>query len=450
MSRSFLLERFELYASRTAFVWRDTKYTYGWLLACIDHMKSRMRGQGIERSVVSLEEDYSPYAIAAMIALFELNCIVVPLDRKLVAAKMAEYLDIAEVQVRIRTAEEGLEVQSCGRREVGHHHLVSLLGEEMPGMVVFSSGSTGKSKAAVHRLDRLLLKYLNEGRALRTIPFMMFDHIGGMNTLLQTLANGGSLCILQDRSPAEVCRTIEKYHVEALPVSPTFLNLLLLSGVYKEFDLSSLKIVSYGSEVMPVNTLAAWNEKFPHVRMVQAYGMSELGILTTKSKGSDSLLFSLKGDGARYRIVDGMLEVKALTVMVGYLNAPDPFTEDGWLRTGDEAEIEGDYLRILGRRSDVVNVGGEKVYPAEVENVLQMIDIIKEVMVNGESSGVSGQLVKATVRLRREMSLSELRRHIWEFCQDKLPAYKIPQKIVITAESLTNTRMKKIRNPIYK
>ncbi|KAG2965024.1 hypothetical protein PC120_g27294, partial [Phytophthora cactorum] len=158
--------------------------------------------------------------------------------------------------------------------------------------------------------------------------------------MLQSLSSGGCLCVIPDRSPVEVCRTIEKYRVQALPVSPTFMNLMLLSEIYREFDLSSLEVVSYGSEVMPEALLAAWNRQFPHVRSVQAYGMSELGILPTRSKDSGSLLFTVRDEEVRYRIVDGLLEIQTKTAMIGYLNAPSPFTEDGWLQTGDEAERE--------------------------------------------------------------------------------------------------------------
>ncbi|MFC3804099.1 class I adenylate-forming enzyme family protein [Cohnella sp. GCM10012308] len=455
---SMLTERFRRYGDRPALVWRDRAYSYAWLNAQIEAMRERLQAEGIERAVVSLETEYSPYAAAAIFALLGQSCVVLPIDGSLVAAKIEEYLDIGEAQARVGADEAGLSIrwrdgkegkEGTEAMEVRHPLLRGLLLQRVPGLVLFSSGSTGRSKAAVHRADRLLAKFRAVGRAAKTIPFMMFDHIGGMNTLLTTLANGGCLHVLKDRSPAEVCRTIERYGIEALPVSPTFMNLLLLSGAHRTYDIGSLKVVSYGSEVMPPQTLAAWNAAFPDIRTVQAYGMSELGVLKTKSKSSDSLLFSLQGDGAAYRIVDGLLEIKAESAMIGYLNAPDPFTEDGWLRTGDEAVAEDGYIRILGRRSEIINVGGEKVYPAEVESVLQELAGIEEVVVSAETSGITGQMVMATVKLREDMepSLGELRRRIWTFCRDKLPAHKIPQKIVITRESLTSSRLKKIRKP---
>ena len=113
----------------------------------------------------------------------------------------------------------------------------------------------------------------------------------------------------------------------------------------------------------------------------------------------------------------------------------------------DEAVLEQGYIRILGRRSEIINVGGRKVYPAEVESILEQMDCIQAAVVTGEPSGITGQKVKATVKLATECTLAELRRLIWSYCQDKLPPYKIPQKIIITEEGLVSSRMKKVRIP---
>ncbi|WP_413375543.1 ANL family adenylate-forming protein [Paenibacillus taichungensis] len=447
MNITFLLERFAAYDHRPALIWKDEQYSYNWLLDQVHTFSEWISREGLEEAIVVLEEDYSPYAAAALIALLERNCIVVPLDRHLVEAKRNEYTALAQAEWRMSVGEGEAIARHCSVQGSRSPILARLGQEKKAGLVIFSSGSTGRSKAAVHSADRLLDGFRRQVRPLCTIPFMMFDHIGGLNTMLQSLSSGGCLCVIPDRSPLEVCKTIEKYRVQALPVSPTFMNLLLLSGVYQEFDLSSLEVVSYGSEVMPEALLTAWNRQFPNVRTVQAYGMSELGILPTRSKDSGSLLFTVRDGEVRYRIVDGLLEIQTKTAMIGYLNAPSPFTEDGWLQTGDEAEMEDGYIRILGRRSEIINVGGRKVYPAEVESILEQMEAIETAVVSGEPSGIMGQMVKATIRLTGEQPLTELRRQIWNFCRDKLPQYKIPQKIVITQETLRSTRMKKIRNP---
>src|SRR5947209_16819005 len=103
----------------------------------------------------------------------------------------------------------------------------------------------------------------------------------------------------------------------------------------------------------------------------------------------------LGGDGFETRVVDKVFQIKDKSAMLGYLNAPSPFTEDGWFRTGDAVEVDGEYIRICGRKSEIINVGGEKVYPAEVESVLQLIAGVADVVVSAEKSPLTGQMVQA-------------------------------------------------------
>ncbi len=167
--------------------------------------------------------------------------------------------------------------------------------------------------------------------------------------------------------------------------------------------------------------------------------------MRSKSRSSDSLWVKIGGEGFETRVVDGLLEIKAQSAMLGYLNAASPFTEDGWFKTGDSVEVDGEYMKILGRQSEIINVGGEKVYPAEVESVLQMMDGVEDVAVSAEPNPISGQIVKARVNLTAEESLSAFRKRMREFCKGKLSRYKIPQKVQIVEASLHGERFKKMR-----
>ena len=116
-----------------------------------------------------------------------------------------------------------------------------------------------------------------------------------------------------------------------------------------------------GPQGMPESTLQHLHKVLPDVRLKQTYGLSELGILRSKSKSSDSLWVKVGGEDYETKIVDGILWIRARSAMLGYLNAPSPFTEDGWFITGDAVEVDGEYIKILGRKSELINVGGEKV-----------------------------------------------------------------------------------------
>jgi acyl-CoA synthetase (AMP-forming)/AMP-acid ligase II len=290
---------------------------------------------------------------------------------------------------------------------------------------------------------RLTKKFEVKRQRLNVLSFLLFDHIGGLNTLLYTLSNGGTLITISERNPDAVLSLIERYRVELLPTSPTFINLILLSEAYKRHNLSSLKTITYGTEVMPEQVLKKFNQLLPHISMQQTYGLSELGILRSKSEKSDSLWVKLGGEGFEIRIVNGILQIKAESAMLGYLNAPNPFTDDGWFDTGDEAEVNGEYIKILGRKSDIINVGGEKVYPAEVESVILELEDVLEVVVFGEKNPIVSNIVCVKIYPRSDSDPSELIKRIKDHCRSRLQNFKVPVKILISTEPLHTARFKK-------
>jgi acyl-CoA synthetase (AMP-forming)/AMP-acid ligase II len=311
--------------------------------------------------------------------------------------------------------------------------------------VIFSSGSTGNHKAVLHDFAALLEKFRKPRQRKCTLTFLLFDHIGGIDTLMNTLSSGGSVVTVAAREPELVCQAIERHGVHTLPTSPTFLNLLLLSEAYKGRDLSSLQVIAYGTEPMPESTLHRLREVFPQVSLVQTYGMSELGVLRSRSKDSGSLWIKFSGDGFETKIVDGVLWVRTPTAMLGYLNAPDLFDAEGWLNTQDVVEVDGEYLRILGRASDLINVGGQKVYPAEVEDVLMQLENVRDVAVYGERNALTGQIVAARFNLHAPEDPNDFKRRLRAFCKNRLAPYKIPVRVEITDREQFGARFKKMR-----
>jgi len=374
----------------------------------------------------------------------KLGAIAVPLTAS-VASRKSEFCGVAGVEWTIRIdREDRRSVVPCDR-SAAHELIQRLRAEGHAGLILFSSGSTGRSKAVLHDMELLVRKYLKPRHSYRTLAFLLFDHIGGVDTLLYNLANGSCLVTVADSSPDSVCAAIAAHRVEVLPVSPTFINLLLLSGAPTRHDLSSLKIITYGAEVMSEGTLARLRETFPDAKLIQKFGTTEIGTMRSQSRDSGSVWVKIGGEGYATRIVDGLLEVKAQSAMLGYLNAPDPFTPDGWFKTGDAVEVDGEWMRILGRRSEMINVGGEKVFPSEVEGVLQEMDGVEEVTVSGETNVIMGMIVVARVKLRGEETVATFRKRMFDFCRSRLPAYKIPQKVLLMDRTLTGARFKKMR-----
>ncbi len=445
MHIDFLLDVFTENKDDDAIIWCDEAHSYGWLADAVNNWCQRLSDEDVAPgTTVSLEADFSPNAVALLLALIERSCVVVPLTSSVEAMK-PEFREIAEIETVIEVDSDDNATFSTTGVEANHEFLVALKRRSRPGLILFSSGSTGKSKASVHDFVPLLEKFKTRRHSKRSITFLLFDHIGGVNTLLYNLSNAGCVIALQDRSPDAVCAAIERHRGQLLPTSPTFINLVLLSEAYKRHDLSSLELVTYGTEVMPESTLQRFHQLFPEIRLLQTYGLSEVGILRSKSKSSDSLWVKIGGEGFETRVVDGMLEIKAKSAMLGYLNADDPFTKDGWFKTGDAVEVDGEYFRILGRKSELINVGGEKVYPAEVESVLQLMEGVEDIAVSAAPNPITGQMVTAKVKLSTDETLSDFRKRMREFCRGRLDRYKIPQKITLVDETMYGERYKKMR-----
>lgn len=192
-------------------------------------------------------------------------------------------------------------------------------------------------------------------------------------------------------------------------------------------------------------TLERLRRALPNIKLLQTYGLAEVGILRSRSKSDDSLWVKIGGEGYELRVVDGILQIKASSAMLGYLNAPSPCTDDGYFITGDEVLVDGDYFRILGRRSEMINVGGQQVYPAEVEGVIQLLDEVVDATVYGEPNVVVGTIVCTRVTLadvedHRAFAV-KLKRH----CRERLEPFKVPVKVKVARGDLHGEQYKKLR-----
>lgn len=444
----FLLERFAARGDADAIVWHDQPFSYRWLLDRVGYWRGRIEEMDVPpHANVALVADFSPNAVALFLALIEHRCVVVPITSTHSESRRSEFVELGECTRRIRIGADDEAVFDTLAGETRHDLFGKLRAAGHPGLVLFSSGSTGKSKGVVHDFVPLLDKFRTSRPALRTIAFLLYDHIGGINTMLHTLANGGCMITVRDRSPDGVLAAVERHRVELLPTSPTFLNLVLISDAISRHDLRTLKFVTYGTEPMPEGTLKRLHELLPGVKLHQTYGLSEVGILRSSSESSDSLWVRIGGEGYETRVVDGILQIKARAAMLGYLNAPSPFTDDGWFVTGDLVERKGEFVRFLGRQSEIINVGGEKVYPAEVENVIQTMSNVSEAVVYGEKNPLLGQIVCAKVTLvepeDRAAFTARLKRH----CAGLLDRFKVPVKVECGTSPQHSDRFKKARNP---
>ncbi len=425
-------------------IWSRNKYYKGDdLEKRINFCRKVLKKSNIKKGdLVAFESDFEFQSIAFFLACILECLIVIP-----VPIKQRNLLKLIPCNFFVNT--KSLKIKSSKNNLTNNKILNNFIKKKQPGLIVFSSGSSGKQKAILHNFSLLLNKFKIERPGYKTLLMLTFDHLGGINTLLASLLYKGGVAIcLKKRDPITVCRVIEKTKSQLLPTTPTFLNVLLLSKRQEVNDLGSLKLISFGAEFMPSELLKKLKKQFPNVLLKQTYGLSEFGVMRTKAKNENSLAIKLGGEDYKIKIKDNILFVKSKTNMVGYLNAPQPFDKDGWIDTQDKVIDEGNgYLRILGRKSEIINIGGEKVYPQEVENTLLKHNDVADSRVYKRRHDVLGEYMIAEIVFknylkRKNNNLISLKK----FCQKNLPKYKIPTKFIVkNLDDIVSKRLKKIR-----
>lgn len=444
------ISRLETYGARIAFVDDAGGSSYQSLGEGIRRHVCAWSGQIRPGQVVALLADYSAAAISIFFALARLKAILVPLASTN-QRDVDERIETADADWIIRVEGHGEALLQARKAAGDRHPLQETLAEAgHPGLILFSSGSTGRPKAMLHDLHNLASLYASKReKSVVFLVFLMFDHIGGLNTLLNGLSMGAQMVFSHRRDPEEVCRLIQAFGVHVLPASPTFLNLLLMSRCHERFDLGTLRMITYGTEPMPEPLLQRIHAAFPRARLLQTFGTSETGIAQTVSRSSSSTLIKVEDPHAETRIVDGELWIRSRARILGYLNAPMAnFTDDGWYRTGDLVEsAEDGYFRIKGRREDVINVGGQKVLPVEVETVLLALDWVSDCLVYAEDSTITGQMVAAQVVLNGLVDPAQARKRIKAHCNQFLDRFKVPVRITFVEKTACSDRFKKSRVP---
>jgi acyl-coenzyme A synthetase/AMP-(fatty) acid ligase len=443
---SWFIENFKKFDEKVAIVFKNKSYTYSELYNQIKIIEDKLLSQIKQGEVISILSDYSFESIALLITLYKNKNIIVPITTT-IKSEIKEKIEESYTDKIIKIVNKNYLIEEHDLIEK-HQMIKNLQINSQSGLILFSSGSTGKPKAMIHNFDNLVEYYKDKKeKSFNMILFLMFDHIGGLNTLLNILSMGATMIIPENRNADDVCKLLQDYKIMVLPSSPTFLNLILMSKANEKYDLSNLRMITYGTEAMPESLLNRLKEAFPRVKFLQTFGTSETGIANTSSKSSNSTFMKIDDPELEYKIVDNELWLKSKTQVIGYLNSSmDSFTEDGWFKTGDLVETTEDgYIKIIGRNKEVINVGGEKVLPNEVESIVLEIPEIEDCMVYGESNMITGQTVVCDVVLKNELTQNEIKKIVRKFCKDKLDAYKVPTKVNIVDKTNFGDRFKKIR-----
>jgi len=201
MSRHWLTERLQSWGDRPALIWSHESWSFSQLCDDCDAWLARLAQQGVKPGdSLAICGDYSPKLCASLLAALLNRNIIIPLASA-TAPRWNRLMELAQVQFAVRFDGDDSWHVTGFDRVVTHPLVWGLRGRDAPGLILFSSGSTGESKASVLDLNRLLAKFEVPRPAYRTLVFLLLDHIGGINTLLHGLCHGGTIITTRERSP---------------------------------------------------------------------------------------------------------------------------------------------------------------------------------------------------------------------------------------------------------
>lgn len=358
-----------------------------------------------------------------------------------------------------------VEGEHCREGERSYEEVLALEGAtlvdrdppaERPAMLLYTSGTSGRPKGVVLSHGNLLanLEGIREAIAVREddvflVMLPLFHAFAVTTTLLLPLVCGARMVMLQRFHPSTVFRSIAEDGVTVMVGVPSMYGLLAKVGLPEGLSPEGLRICIAGGEALPSQVGAAFHAVFG-LPLVEGYGATECAPVVCVTPDGVTPRPASVGPPLRdveLRVVDregrslpagaiGELEIRGPNVMLGYWKNAEATAEvlrDGWYRSGDLASLDEDgFCTITGRLREMIIVGGENVYPREVEDVLLRVPELQEAAVVGVPDERRGEMPVAFVVARpgAEVDGKALR----AFCAENLAAYKVPRRIELRDE----------------
>lgn len=394
------------------------------------------------RVAVCLSPDAGSFA--ALAALDRLRADVFLFDAAIdadEARRMAQELQLAAL---LRSSSDSCELERFVHEAAGSGKST---------VTILTSGTTGRPKAARHSWSSLARPVRRtDSKPPRWLLTYRPQLYAGLQVILQCWANGGTL-VVPDRTdePADIARLMLDARVEFASATPSYWRRLLLFAPHDILSQVPLAQITLGGEPVDQQVLDGLARCFPLARIIHIYATTELGRCFSVTDGQAGFptrfLERTSPDGIALHIDEGELLVRSTNAMQGYdALASEGQSTDDWFRTGDLVEITRDRVCFVGRKSDMINVGGNKVHPLEVERVVRQVPGVSEVRVFGKNSSIAGQLVVCEVVLDAAADRQQVEQAVAERCAAELNAYQRPRMVKVVNRIELAPSGKKIRS----
>jgi acyl-CoA synthetase (AMP-forming)/AMP-acid ligase II len=304
-------------------------------------------------------------------------------------------------------------------------------------VTILTSGSTGEPKAASHSwasLSRPVRKGTGPSGPRWLLTYR--PHLyAGLQVMLQCFSDRGTLVIPDlEADPQSTTDFMMIAGVQYVSATPSYWRRLLMFSEASLLKRIPLAQITLGGEVVDQPLLDKLSQCFPMARLVHIYATTELGRCFSVSDGRagfpTSYLHNVLPDGVELRVQEGELLIQSPSSMRTY----DPYSSQpahtvGWFATGDLVEISGERVHFVGRKTEMINVAGSKVFPIEVERVIRTIPGVSDVRVFGKASSIAGELVACEIVPERGEDSEVLKERVTRICRSQLATYQQPRLI---------------------
>ena len=305
--------------------------------------------------------------------------------------------------------------------------------------LMLTSGTSGVPKIVGHTLEGLTGAIVADGPARGTPPvwatFYDIRRYGGLQIFLRAVIGGGSMVLTEPgEALADHVARLNARGVTHISGTPSHWRKLLMSGAASGF---SPRYVRLSGEIADQAVLDGLRRAFPDASIGHAYASTEAGVGFAVNDGLEGFPASLIGqnrDGVEMKVVDGSLRIRSTRTAHAYVgrDAAALTDGDGFVDTGDMVELRGDRYHFVGRRGGIINIGGLKVHPEEIEVVINRQAEVRMSRARSRKSPITGSIVVADVILADGCGASradEIRKKILADCRAQLPSHKVPAMI---------------------
>lgn len=477
---------------KTAIRFSGRDISYAKLADLIERLAAALAASGVQRGHCAAYLGHnSPEMLALLFACARLGALFMPLNWRLAGAEHLQMLRdcpptllfvepqyVAQTDalrdalgpvtlVAFGTADQGwISWNDFCNRAAGPAPRDPAIGEDTPLLICYTSGSTGKPKGVLLTQGAIDCNADNstdmhalspDDRVLTVLPLF---HVGGLNIQTTPALRAGCTLVLHPRfDPESALEAIEREKITLMLVVPAVVDMMMASPRWSITDLSSLRMMSIGSSIVPTHLIEAVHAR--GVPMPQVYGATETCPIAAYLKRDESLRkIGSTGRSAAHcqlRIVGGgaadlqpgqtgEILVKGRNVMAGYWKAQqatDAVIDDGWYHTGDIGYFDNEgYLTVVGRSKEMIISGGENIYPAEIENLLVECPDIAEASVIGRPDERWGEIVVAVVVPATDSAITG--EQVLKLLEGRIARYKYPKEVVVV-EALPKTALGKVR-----